>query len=125
MTAHRFATVVRASVLSAAIGASIFAAAGMANADPTYNTDQNVSADQTDQAFVADLQEHGIQITDTQATAHNINLMCQELGQGTSAVSIVEQFNEANPGLTTDQAAYFVVAAVHTYCPENASALQS
>jgi hypothetical protein len=75
------------------------------------------AADQTDDAFIAALQDQGIPIPDTDAALQLARNMCALLDQGTSRPLLVTRLmRDAN--LSPRQAGFFLGASTSAYCPQ-------
>jgi hypothetical protein len=73
-------------------------------------------ADQTDDAFIAALQDQGISIPDTDAL-QLARSMCALLDQGTTRPLLVKRLiRDAN--LSPRQAGFFLGASTSAYCPQ-------
>jgi hypothetical protein len=75
------------------------------------------AADQTDDAFIAALQDQGISVPDTDATIQMARNMCALLDQGTTRPLLVTRLmRDAN--LSPRQAGFFLGASTSAYCPQ-------
>ena len=91
------------------IAVSLYAAA-MLSAAPA-------PADQTDDAFIAALQNQGISLPDTNGAIQMARTVCALLGQGTTRpVLSLRVMNEEN--LSARQAGFFIGASTSAYCPQ-------
>jgi hypothetical protein len=75
------------------------------------------SADQTDDAFIAALQNQGISIPDTDTAIQMARTMCALLDQGTSRPLLVKRLLR-NMDLSARQAGFFLGASTSAYCPQ-------
>ena len=74
-------------------------------------------ADQTDDAFIAALQNQGISLPDTNGAIQMARTVCALLGQGTTRpVLALRVMNEEN--LSARQAGFFIGASTSAYCPQ-------
>lgn len=75
------------------------------------------AADPTDDAFIAALQRHGIPVADPSRAIGIAHTLCSDLDSGQSRTSLVLPLARA-ANLTAHEAAYFLGAAVASYCPD-------
>ena len=75
------------------------------------------SADETDDAFIAALQNQGISIPDTDAAIQMARTMCALLDQGTARPLLVKRLLR-NMNLSARQAGFFLGASTSAYCPQ-------
>jgi Protein of unknown function (DUF732) len=100
----------RAVAILAAAGAVALGTAGMATAGPL------------DDAFIADLQAHGIYFDSPAWALNQAFYVCQEFDNGRSYPAILSE-GVAQSTLNGDEVAYFIDSAVMTYCPGNSFSL--
>ena len=99
------------------IGAILVSAGAVLHAAPA-------AADQTDDAFVAKLQQHGIIISnrDTAITmGHNV---CTGLDKGETPTFVAMSLIKATD-LSAKESGYFLGAAVTYFCPQHKAALDN
>ncbi len=76
------------------------------------------SADQTDDAFIAALQKHGITFTTRDAAINTGHSMCAGLDKGQAATNLVLSIVK-DTNLTPREAGYVLGASVTSYCPQH------
>jgi Protein of unknown function (DUF732) len=75
------------------------------------------AADQTDDAFVAALQNQGIAVPDSNAAVQMARSMCAFLDQGTTRpLLVMKLMKDAN--YSARQAGFFLGASASAYCPQ-------
>jgi len=79
-------------------------------------------ADRVDDAFLADLESHGIYFDSPEWAPNQAFYICQELDNGRSYPALFSE-GVAQSGLNRGQVTYFIQSAVMTYCPTNAVSL--
>lgn len=100
-TQHRLATLAVTAIGAAAVGlAAVGAAAG-------------ASANTVDDNFLAQISSHGITYDSAQDAVGAGRDVCRELGTGKTGTQIEQEFTHLSPS----SAAFFVSAAVNSYCP--------
>lgn len=77
----------------------------------------SASADDTDDAFLAALQQHGIVFANRDATITAGHSVCAGLDLGKSPTLVILTVRK-NTNLSAHTAAYFFGAAVMSYCPQ-------
>jgi hypothetical protein len=75
------------------------------------------SADQTDDAFIAALQNQGIAIPDTDAAIQTGRSMCALLDQGTQRPLLLMKLAR-DMNLSARQAGFFLGLSTSAYCPQ-------
>jgi len=105
MFSHRITTIASTAVGAAAIGLAAVAAAGTAGASTI------------DEAFIAQMNGLGISFTSPQEAVKEGHQVCSELAAGKTGTDVATEVL-SQTDLTTKQAAYFVVDAAKTYCPQ-------
>jgi hypothetical protein len=111
-THHRITTLAGTVIAGAALGLAAVATAGSA------------AAGSTDDDFLAQLKTQGIGYDSPQGAIQDGHVVCQDLANGRSVNSIGQEIL-SNTDLTTKQAAFVIVAAVHSYCPQYQSNLSA
>ncbi|WP_242657532.1 DUF732 domain-containing protein [Mycobacterium intracellulare] len=76
------------------------------------------SADKTDRAFLAALQQHGIAFTDDDAAIATAHSVCDGLDQGQTRSSLALSLVK-NTSLSAHEAGYFLGVSVASYCPQH------
>jgi hypothetical protein len=104
---HRFSTVVASAVGAAALGLAALA------------TSTTAGANTTDDAFIAEMQAVGVTFTSPQTAVQEGHQVCNELASGKTGTDIANEVISVTD-LSSKQAAYFVVNATQTYCPQYA-----
>ncbi|WP_363115149.1 DUF732 domain-containing protein [Mycobacterium sp.] len=94
----------------------VCAAASVAIVTPSLTA--SASADDTDDDFLAALQQHGIVFDDRDATITAGRGVCTGLDQGLSPTALILIVRK-NSNLSAHTAAYFFGAAVRSYCPDS------
>ena len=97
-------------IAATAIGAATIGLAGLATAG-------TASATTADDAFIAQMKAIGVSFTSPQAAVREGNQVCSDLSSGKTGADIANEV-KSQTDLTSKQAAYFVVYATKTYCPE-------
>jgi hypothetical protein len=82
------------------------------------------SADETDDAYIAALQRHGIPIKNRDATIAMGHTVCVALDQGESTTSIMATLSNA-ADISFNDAGFVLGASVAAYCPEYQYALDN
>ncbi len=78
------------------------------------------SADDTDDAFIAALQNHGINMPDRDAAIATAHCICDGFGKGDTRAHLVLSIVKAT-NLSPHQAGYLIGASVASYCPQYGS----
>jgi hypothetical protein len=112
MTIHPVIVASRAAAIAALAAALALGTAGPA------------AADRVDDAFLADLESHGIYFDSPEWGVYQARYVCQELEKGRSYLALMSE-GVAQSGLKRGDVAYFIQSAVTTYCPGNAGSLPS
>ncbi|MGD1208361.1 DUF732 domain-containing protein [Mycobacterium seoulense] len=99
----------------AAIGAVALAGSAVLFAAPA-------SADQHDDAFIAEIQRNGVVFTDRGAAIAAGHNMCAGLDKGKTPTSLVLNVVRATD-LSAHEAAFLLGAAVASYCPQHRAAV--
>jgi len=77
------------------------------------------SADQTDDAFVAALEDYGIDINDRDTAIAHGHAVCAGLDKGQdSSFLAMKLMNDTKLNVSPRQAGFFVGASVAAYCPQ-------
>lgn len=80
-------------------------------------------ADETDQAFLADLDKAGIHYSDPdQAVTAGKTVCSLKQDNDMSDEDVVKNLTEQNPGFAQQKAAKFATIATNAYCPQGAGA---
>ncbi|BBZ69420.1 DUF732 domain-containing protein [Mycobacterium paraseoulense] len=98
-----------------ALGAIALAAAGVLFAAPA-------SADQNDDAFIAEIQRNGVVFSDRGAAIAAGHNMCAGLDKGKTPTSLVLNVVRATD-LSAHEAAFLLGASVASYCPQHRAAV--
>ena len=77
------------------------------------------AADDTDDAFIAALQRHGIPVANPNTAIATARSVCSDLDAGQSRTSLVLPLARA-ANLTAHDAGFFVGASVASFCPQYA-----
>jgi Protein of unknown function (DUF732) len=112
MFSHRITKIATTVIGTTAMGLTALAAAGTAGATTT------------DDAFIAQMNTQGIYFTSPQAGVREGQQVCKELSAGKIGTDIAREVL-SQTDLTPKQAAYFVINATRTYCPEFSGQLTS
>ncbi|MBY0290644.1 MAG: DUF732 domain-containing protein [Mycobacteriaceae bacterium] len=107
MPTFRHLTAAIAAAAAASLGIAALVGAGMAGATTT-----------TDDMFVSVLTDEGIQPPSTEEAVSLAYDVCVMFDQGQSLYDAVGSVSDTTD-LTTEDSAFFVGAAVATYCPEH------
>lgn len=75
------------------------------------------SADQTDDAFLAALQKHGIGFTNHNAAIATAHDLCTGLDNGLTP-TVLTLFLTKNTNLSVHEAGYFLGDSIASYCPQ-------
>ena len=75
------------------------------------------SADQTDDAFLAALQKHGINFTNHNAAIGTAQQLCTRLANGQTP-TVLTLFLTKNTNLSVHEAGYFLGDSIASYCPQ-------
>jgi hypothetical protein len=78
------------------------------------------SADDSDQAFVADLDKAGIHYSDSDQAVTAGKTVCSLKDGGMADDEVVTHLTEQNPGFAQEKAAKFATIATNDYCPQDA-----
>ncbi|OBG63251.1 hypothetical protein A5702_23075 [Mycobacterium sp. E3339] len=97
------------------VGAVMLAGGGLLFAAPA-------SADQNDDAFIAEIQRSGIVFTDRGAAIAAGHNMCAGLDKGKTPTSLVLNVVRATD-LSAHEAGYLLGASVASYCPQHRAAV--
>ncbi|WP_231977645.1 DUF732 domain-containing protein [Mycobacterium sp. E2989] len=97
------------------VGAVMLAGGGLLFAAPA-------SADQHDDAFIAEIQRSGIVFTDRGAAIAAGHNMCAGLDKGKTPTSLVLNVVRATD-LSAHEAGYLLGASVASYCPQHRAAV--
>ncbi|WP_231994743.1 DUF732 domain-containing protein [Mycobacterium sp. ACS4054] len=97
------------------VGAVTLAGAGLLFAAPA-------SADQNDDAFIAEIQRSGIVFTDRGAAIAAGHNLCAGLDKGKTPTSLVLNVVRATD-LSAREAGYLLGASVASYCPQHRAAV--
>lgn len=77
-----------------------------------------VHADDTDTAFLADLDKAGIKYGDSDQAVTAGKTVCALKDNGSSNDDVVSNLQDQNLGFTPERAAKFATIATNDYCPE-------
>jgi hypothetical protein len=77
-------------------------------------------ADDSDQAFLADLDKAGIHYSDPDQAVTAGKTVCSLKDNGTTNDDVVTHLTEQNPGFAQEKAAKFATIATNDYCPQDA-----
>jgi Protein of unknown function (DUF732) len=110
MFSRRITTFATTAIGAAAIGLAAVAAAGTA------------AASTTDDTFVAQIKDLGINFSSPQELVRQGHQVCKELASGKTGTDVANEVL-SQTDLSTKQAAYFVVDATKAYCPQLGSQL--
>ena len=77
-------------------------------------------ADDSDQAFLADLDTAGIHYSDPDQAVAAGKTVCSLKDNGMTDDDVVTNLTEQNPGFTPEKAAKFATIATNNYCPQGA-----
>jgi hypothetical protein len=105
MITNRIATLAATAVTAGAFALVAFSGAATA------------SAGSVDDQFLKNIAAEGISFDSAKGAISDAQLVCSELADGNSGVSIATEILD-NSDLTTHQAAVFVVEASTAYCPK-------
>jgi hypothetical protein len=72
-----------------------------------------------DADFLAALERAGVPYTDGHEAVAGGKDVCGQLDHGLSAMDVVKNVTDGNPGLTQDNAAKFTALAADAYCPQH------
>ncbi|BAX91757.1 DUF732 domain-containing protein [Mycobacterium shigaense] len=75
--------------------------------------------DGDDGAFLNRLQKAGIAYNSPAQVVTSAKAVCALLSNGETAIEILKDLKDTNPGMTLDRAAAFTVIAANAYCPEH------
>jgi Protein of unknown function (DUF732) len=104
-------------MITARITAAVTPALGAAAVGLALATAGAAAASTTDDAFVAQLNSHGISVGTPQQTVNQGRQVCAGMAAGkNAAVMALETLGRTN--LTPRQAGFFVGAAAKAYCPQ-------
>jgi hypothetical protein len=81
-----------------------------------------VSADSTDDDFIAALEQNGIVVKDRDAAIGTAQAICAGLDRGEPATVLALKLKN-DTDLSSGQAGFFVGASVPAYCPQHRDAL--
>jgi hypothetical protein len=112
MFSNRITKIATTAIGATAMGLTALAAAGAAGASST------------DDAFIAQMRDRGIYFTSPQAGVKEGQQVCKELSAGKIGTDIAQEVL-SQTDLSPKQAAYFVIGATKTYCPELSGQLTS
>ncbi|MDI3314995.1 MAG: DUF732 domain-containing protein [Mycobacterium sp.] len=76
-------------------------------------------ADDSDQAFVADLDQAGIHYSDPGQAVTAGKTVCSLKGSGMTSDDVITNLTDQNPGLAPEKAAKFATIATNDYCPQD------
>ena len=76
-------------------------------------------ADDSDQAFLADLDNAGIHYSDPDQAVTAGKTVCSLKDNGMSDDDVVTNLRQQNPGFTQEKAAKFATIATNDYCPQD------
>jgi hypothetical protein len=76
-----------------------------------------VRADDTDTAFLGDLDKAGIKFSDSDQAVTAGKTVCALKDNGSSNDDVVSSLQDQNPGFTPAKAATFATIATNDYCP--------
>lgn len=77
-------------------------------------------ADDSDQAFLADLDTAGIHYSDPDKAVAAGKTVCSLKDNGMTNDDVVTNLTQQNPGFAQEKAANFATIATNDYCPQNA-----
>jgi hypothetical protein len=77
-------------------------------------------ADDSDQAFLADLDQAGIHYSDSDQAVTAGKTVCSLKDGGMTNDDVVTHLTEQNPGFAQGKAAKFATIATNDYCPQDA-----
>lgn len=77
-------------------------------------------ADDTDQAFLAELGKAGINYSSSDQAVTAGKTVCSMKDNGTSNDDVVSNLTDKNPGFSTEKATKFATIATNAYCPQDA-----
>lgn len=80
-------------------------------------------ADDSDQAFLADLDHAGIHYSDSDQAVTAAKTVCSLKDEGMTDDYVVSNLTDQNPGFAEDKAANFETIATNVYCPPDAGEL--
>jgi hypothetical protein len=96
--------------------------AGSARADPDVSPSPSPAPTSDEAGFLASLQAAGIHYSQADVAVSAAEVVCRLVGNGMSGAQVLTALQSRNPGLTTEHALQFIAIAVHSYCPQLASA---
>ncbi len=82
-------------------------------------------ADDTDQAFLGDLDKAGITYSDADQAVNAGKTVCTMKDGGTSNDDVVKGLTDKNPGFTEAKAVKFATIATNAYCPPDAGGAEA
>jgi uncharacterized protein DUF732 len=75
-------------------------------------------ADDTDDAFIASLQQAGFTFTDAGQAIQAAHYVCSAASGGTAMADIAKAVQKGDSALSDDKAAKFTAIAANAYCPD-------
>jgi hypothetical protein len=109
-------------MFSPRITAAVTTAIGAAAVGLAVATAGAAGASTTDDSFIDQMTSVGITFTSPQEAVKEGHQVCRELASGKTGTDVASEVL-SHTDLTTKQAAYFVVGATKTYCPQLSSQL--